>query len=70
MTALDLARDWLRYAESDLKTANHMFYDVKPPEIEVSCYPNELVVDETITKIAIEYAQKIFEFCSNLLNQT
>jgi len=127
MTALDLAKEWLRYAKSDLKTANHMFYNVNPKEIEISCYhtqqcaekslkayliiknidpprthdlldlnnlcfayepsfsviqnyciflnpygvhvryPNEFAVDDTMTKKAIENAQKIFEFCENLI---
>jgi HEPN domain-containing protein len=128
MTALDLAKEWLRYAQSDLNTANHMFYDVDPKETEISCYhthqcaekslkaylisknidppriqdlvelnqlctsressfltmlqscvflnpygvhvryPNELAVDDTLTKLAIENTQKIFEFCKKLIN--
>jgi hypothetical protein len=35
MTALDLAKEWLRYAGSDLNTANHIFYDVNPKETEM-----------------------------------
>jgi len=38
MTALDLAKEWLRYAKSDLNTAKHMFNDVRPKETEISCY--------------------------------
>jgi len=128
MTALDIAKDWLRYAKSDLNTANHMFNDVNPKEAEISCYhtqqcaekslkayliatniepprthdllelnnlcsaqepefstmqqyciflnpygvhvryPNELTVDDAITKLAIEKAQKLFDFCDNLIN--
>ncbi|MCL2762745.1 MAG: HEPN domain-containing protein [Treponema sp.] len=128
MTELDLAKDWLRYAKSDLNTANHMFYDVNPKETEISCYhtqqcaekslkaylivkntdpprthdllelcnlcmvhepgfsamqqycvflnpygvhvryPNELAVDDTIVKVAIAHAQKIFEFCTKLID--
>jgi HEPN domain-containing protein len=120
MTMLDLAKEWLRYAKSDFNTANHMFYDVNPKEIEISCYhshqcaekslkayllskdidppythdlvelnnlciaqdsgfsillphcvflnpygvkvryPNELAIDESITKQAIDYAEKLF----------
>ena len=30
-------------------------------------YPNELAVDDPIAKNAIENAQKIFEFCNNLI---
>ena len=128
MTALDLAKEWLRYARSDLNTANHMFTNVHPKETEISCYhahqcaekslkafliikniepprthdlvelnrlcivqessfstmqqccvflnpygvharyPNELGIDDTITKLAIDNMEKIFGFCSNLIN--
>ena len=127
MTVHDLAKEWLRYAKSDLKTADHMFNDVNPKEIEIACYhahqcaekslkaylilkniepprthdlvelnhlctvnepgfsamqqrcvflnpygvhvryPNELGVDDTITKNAIENARKLFEFCDSLI---
>jgi len=127
MTALDLAKEWLRYAKSDLSTANHMFFDVNPKETEISCYhtqqcaekslkaylitknidpprthdllelnnlcfayeqcfsaiqnycvslnpygvhvryPNELAVDDNLTKIAIENAGKILDFCETLI---
>jgi HEPN domain-containing protein len=30
-------------------------------------YPNELAVDDTITKCAIENAQKLFDFCDNVI---
>jgi HEPN domain-containing protein len=130
MTALDLAKEWLRYAKSDLNTANHMFYDANPKETEISCYhtqqcaekslkayliskgidppyildlvelnqlctaqessfsgmlqycvflnpygvhvryPNELAVDDTLTKLAIENALKIFDFCEKLISTT
>ena len=128
MTALDIAKDWLRYAKSDLNTANHMFNDVNPKETEISCYhsqqcaekslksylvsknidpprthdllelnnlclaqepefstmqqycvflnpygvhvryPNELAVDDAIAKLAIIHAQKVYDFCSHLIN--
>ena len=128
MTMLDLAKEWFRYAKSDLHTAVHMFYDVDPQETEVSCYhshqcaekslkaylfakgtapphthdlvelnhlctaqktdfstmrqccvslnpygvlvryPNELAVDDTVTKHAIENAKELFEFCEKLIN--
>ena len=127
MTVLDLAKEWLRFAKSDIITAKHMFDNAHPRETEISCYhsqqcaekslkaylvskliepphthdlvdlcnrcamhdatfstiqqycvflnpygvhvryPNELAVDETITKMAIEKAQKIFDFCENLI---
>jgi len=130
MTGLDLAKEWLRYAKSDLTTAKHMFNDVNPKETEISCYhtqqcaekslkaylilreadpphthdlvelnnlctvlepgfsdmlqycvllnpygvhvryPNELSVDDTVTKYAIENAQTLFDFCANLINNS
>jgi hypothetical protein len=30
-------------------------------------YPNELAVDDTLTKRAIEHSGKIFEFCQKLI---
>jgi len=128
MTAFDLAKEWLRYAKSDLNTARHMFTDVNPKETEISCYhthqcaekslkayliareteppyihdlveliklcanqetsfstiqpycislnpygvqvryPNELAVDDNITGQAINYAEKILEFCEKKIN--
>jgi HEPN domain-containing protein len=128
MTTLDLAKEWLRYAKSDLNTAKHMFKDVHPKETEISCYhthqcaekslkayliarkidpphihdlielimlctaqesgfsiiqsycislnpygvqvryPNELAVDDNITGQAINYAEKVFEFCEKMIN--
>jgi HEPN domain-containing protein len=128
MTALDLAKEWLRYAKSDLNTAKHMFKDVNPKEIEISCYhsqqcaekslkayliaretthpyihdlvelitlctvvapnfstikpycvslnpygvqvryPNELAVDDSIAGQAIDYSEKILEFCEKMIN--
>jgi HEPN domain-containing protein len=128
MTTLDLAKEWLRYAKSDLNTAKHMFVDVHPKETEISCYhsqqcaekslkayliarktdppyihdlvelirlcitqetsfstiqsycallnpygiqaryPNELAIDDNITNQAINYAEKILEFCENKIN--
>jgi HEPN domain-containing protein len=128
MTAGDLAKEWLRYAKSDLATASHMFNDVNPKETEISCYhaqqcaekslkaylilkdvepprihdllelnylctareprfsiiqrycallnpygvhvryPNELAVDDVMAKLAIDNAEKVFEFCGKLIN--
>ena len=31
-------------------------------------YPNELAIDDSLTKTAIENAQKIFEFCESLVS--
>ena len=41
MTALDLAKDWLRFAKSDITTAIHMFENVHPKETEISCYHSQ-----------------------------
>jgi hypothetical protein len=56
MTAFDLAKEWLRYAQSDLNTANHMFNDVYPKETEICCYH------------AQQCAEKVFAFCNALLD--
>jgi len=38
MNAVDLAKEWLRYANSDLTTARHMLEGVYPKETEIVCY--------------------------------
>ena len=123
MNAVDLAREWLKYAKSDLITARYMFENAYPKEIEIACYhcqqcaekalksyciskgieplkthdlvtlcqlcittddtfldllndcsrltpygiavryPNQLAVDDAITKAAINKAQVIYDFC-------
>jgi HEPN domain-containing protein len=123
MTALEMAKKWLGYAQNDLIVARHSFEDLYPKQTEISCYhcqqcaekalksflilndtdppkthnleelcglcistvndfstiqniclqlnpygvvtryPNELAIDELITKAAIERAQTILDFC-------
>jgi HEPN domain-containing protein len=123
MTALEMAKKWLGYAQNDLIVARHSFEDLHPKQTEISCYhcqqcaekalkaflilndtdppkthnleelcglcigmasdfstiqniclqlnpygvvtryPNELAIDELVTKSAIERAQKILDFC-------
>jgi HEPN domain-containing protein len=48
MSALDLAKEWLRYAKSDINTANHMFYDVNPKETEISCYHSQQCAEKSL----------------------
>ncbi|MDR1288398.1 MAG: HEPN domain-containing protein [Treponema sp.] len=48
MTARDLAKEWLRYAKSDLNTAVHMFNDVNPKEIEISCYHAQQCAEKSL----------------------
>ena len=48
MTAFDLAKEWLRYAQSDLKTATQMFYNVYPKEIEISCYHTHQCAEKSL----------------------
>jgi len=48
MTVLDLAKDWLRYAQSDLNTANQMFYNVHPKETEISCYHSQQCAEKAL----------------------
>ena len=53
MTVLDLANDWLRYAKSDLNTANHMFCDVNPKETEISCYHTQQCAEKSLKAFLI-----------------
>ena len=48
MTTLDLAKEWLRYAKSDLNTAKHMFNDVHPKETEISCYHTHQCAEKSL----------------------
>jgi len=48
MTVLDLAKEWLRYAQSDLNTATHMFYDVHTKETEISCYHSQQCAEKAL----------------------
>jgi len=48
MTTLDLAKEWLRYAKSDLNTAKHMFKDVNPKETEISCYHTQQCAEKSL----------------------
>jgi HEPN domain-containing protein len=48
MTALDLAKEWLRYAKSDLNTARHMFKDFHPKEREISCYHAQQCAEKSL----------------------
>jgi HEPN domain-containing protein len=48
MTARDLAKEWLRYAKSDLNTAIHMFNDVNPKETEISCYHAQQCAEKSL----------------------
>jgi HEPN domain-containing protein len=48
MTTLDLAKEWLRYAKSDLNTAKHMFNDVHPKENEISCYHTHQCAEKSL----------------------
>jgi len=59
MTALDLAKEWLRYAKSDLNTARHMFD---------GAHTNELAIDDGITKQAIDNVEKLHVFCEKMIN--
>jgi HEPN domain-containing protein len=48
MTTFDLAKEWLRYAKSDLNTAQHMFNDVHPKETEISCYHTHQCAEKSL----------------------
>ena len=56
MTVLDLARDWLRYAKSDLTTAKYMFENVNPKEIEISCYHAQQCTEKSLKAYLVSKA--------------
>jgi HEPN domain-containing protein len=53
--------------ESSFSTMQHYCVFLNPYGVHVR-YPNELAVDDTLTKLAIENALKVFEFCEKLIN--
>jgi HEPN domain-containing protein len=48
MSAVDLAREWLKYSKSDLVTAKHMFEDVYPKETEIVCYHSQQCAEKAL----------------------
>ena len=48
MNAVELAKEWLKYSKSDLVTASHMFEDVTPKEIEISCYHSQQCAEKAL----------------------
>ena len=48
MNAADLAREWLKYSQSDLITAKHMFEDVYPKETEIVCYHSQQCAEKAL----------------------
>jgi HEPN domain-containing protein len=123
MTNEDIVKEWFLHSHNNLISARHLFEDLRPKQIDISCYlcqqcvetalkgylqfisieppkihnlrslcelcnekdnsfqtiisiaasftkysnvtryPNELEIDETATKGAIEKAKSIYEFC-------
>ena len=67
MTVLDLANDWLRYAQSDLNTATQMFYNFHPKEIEISCYHSQQCAEKALKAYLVSkditppYTHDLFE---------
>ncbi|MCL2557980.1 MAG: HEPN domain-containing protein [Treponema sp.] len=53
MNALDLAKDWLRYAKSDLIAARHMFENIFPKEIEIACYHCQQCAEKALKSYCI-----------------
>ena len=53
--------------EPGFSTIQNFCISLNPYGVHVR-YPNELSIDDNITKIAIENAEKILDFCENLIN--
>jgi hypothetical protein len=49
MNHIDLAGRWLKKAKSDLVTAMHMYDDVHPKELDISCYHSQQTVEKAYT---------------------
>jgi HEPN domain-containing protein len=48
MTTLDLTKEWLRYAKSDLNTTKQMIKDIHPKETEISCYHAQQCAEKSL----------------------
>ena len=48
MSHVELAARWLKKAKSDLNTATHMFNDVWPKELDISCYHSQQAVEKAL----------------------
>lgn len=53
MNTYDLAKEWLKYAKSDLNTAKHMFEDVYPKETEITCYHSQQCAEKSLKGFCI-----------------
>jgi HEPN domain-containing protein len=63
---VELARLCTDY-EASFSTIQPYCVSLNPYGVQVR-YPNELAVDDSIAGQAIDYAEKIFEFCEKLIN--
>ena len=48
MTKLELVEKWFKRAQSDLITAFHMYEDVYPKELNISCYHSQQAVEKAL----------------------
>jgi len=74
MSESKLIQEWLTYSRNDLISARHLFDDLYPRQIEISCahltpygvvarYPNEITIDDVIAKAVIDKTQQVYDFC-------
>jgi HEPN domain-containing protein len=48
MSAPELVREWFRYAQNDLISARHLYEDLYPKQIEVSCYLSQQCAEKAL----------------------
>ena len=48
MNLIELAEKWFKKAQSDLITATHMFENVHPKELDISCYHSQQAVEKVL----------------------
>lgn len=46
---------WLKYAHSDLRAAKHMYSDIYPKELEISCYHCQQCAEKAVKALIIYY---------------
>lgn len=47
--------DWIKYAESDLRVAEHLFNDLYPKELEIICYHCQQSAEKAVKALIIYY---------------
>jgi HEPN domain-containing protein len=48
MSDSKLVQEWLKYSENDLISANHLYHDLYPKQIEIACYLGQQCAEKAL----------------------